>query len=57
MKIPARAPSRPACHEPSVVVTRPCASNSAVASPRYQTAPAASCAYQSVVRSSGWPPR
>src|SRR5207249_4180700 len=45
------APSRPACHVPSVLVTCPLASSSAVDSPKYQTLPALSCEYQSVVRS------
>src|SRR4051794_10887399 len=52
MKMPGRAPCFPAVHEPSVLVTLPCSSSSAVSSPRYQTLPALSCAYQSLVRSS-----
>src|SRR3954451_15232161 len=56
MKIPARAPSTPARHDPSRLVTRPTAFSSAVASPKYQTLPRLSCAYQSFVRSARRPP-
>ena len=51
MKMPPFAPSRPFRKEPSVLVTLPCAFSSAVFSPRYQTVPCLSWAYQSVVRS------
>src|SRR5262245_21543528 len=57
MKIPGLALSTPACHDPSVLVTRPRPSSSAVRSPKYQTLPAASCVYQSVVRSARRPSR
>src|SRR5947207_817452 len=53
--MPARAALTPACQVPSVLVTLPCGSSSAVSSPKYQTLPALSCAYQSVVRSPRWP--
>src|SRR3954467_4980118 len=52
---PGWAPRRPAAHVPSVLVTRPCASSSAVFSPKYQTLPWESWLYQSVVRSSSRP--
>jgi len=55
MMIPGCAPFTPHCHDPSVVFTLPRASSSAVASPRYQTLPPVSCAYQSLVRSSSLP--
>src|SRR5690348_5515710 len=57
MKIPAVAPLRPACHVPSVLVTWPCLSSSAVCSPKYHTLPCESCVYQSVVRSLSLPRR
>src|SRR3954454_16983509 len=55
--MPGRAPSAPAVHVPSVLVTCPFRSSSAVSSPRYQTLPWASWLYQSVVRSSSVPLR
>jgi hypothetical protein len=51
MMTPARAPFTPESHEPSRLVTFPLRSSSAVSSPKYQTVPPRSCAYQSVVRS------
>ncbi len=54
MTIPARAPSRPAFHEPAVLTTRP-SSYSLVFSPKYQTLPRRSCAYQSKVSSTSSP--
>src|SRR5204863_37974 len=54
---PARAPSTPAVHVPSLLVTLRCASSSAVSSPKYQTLPFASWLYQSVVRSASRPSR
>ena len=57
MKTPACAPFTPACQLPSVLRTLPRGSSSAVASPRYQTLPARSCAYQSLVLSSSRPSR
>src|SRR5882762_5576999 len=48
MMIPGSAPSTPASHVPAVLVTAPLA-YSAVSSPKYQTLPSASCAYQSTV--------
>ena len=56
MKIPGIAPSTPACHVPSVLVTFPCPSSVAVSSPKYQTLPALSCVYQSIVSSTSLPP-
>ena len=53
--MPALAPARPACHEPSRDSRWPFASYVAVASPKYQTLPALSAAYQSVVRSASFP--
>src|SRR4029453_8451058 len=49
------APSTPACQEPSVLTTLPCSSSSLVSSPKYQTFPSLSCAYQSSVTSNGVP--
>src|SRR5215210_6086492 len=54
MMIPACAPSTPASKEPALDVTLPF-SYSAVSSPRYQTLPAPSWAYQSYVISTGCP--
>src|SRR4051812_24422271 len=51
MKMPAFAPSTPACHEPDVLRTLPSLPMLRVASPKYQTLPARSCAYQSMVDS------
>src|SRR5512132_729912 len=48
MITPAWAPSTPASHDPAVLTTTP-SSYSFVFSPRYQTFPHASCAYQSNV--------
>ena len=48
--MPGRAPSTPASQDPSVLTTSP-SSYSAVSSPRYQTLPSASWAYQSWVSS------
>ena len=42
MKTPGSAPATPAWKEPSVLVTRPWRSSSAVSSPKYQTLPQAS---------------
>ena len=56
MITPAIAPSTPASNEPSVEVTSPF-SNSAVSSPRYQTVPSESWAYQSKVSSMTSPSR
>src|SRR5512147_812136 len=56
MKMPPFAPSRPAVNEPSVLITLPLEFSSAVASPRYQTVPDLSWAYQSLVRSVTRPP-
>ena len=50
MITPASAPSTPASNEPPRDETFP-SSNSAVCSPRYQTLPSPSCAYQSKVSS------
>src|SRR3954447_18853095 len=55
MKTPAFAPSAPARQVPSRLVTLPAAFSSAVSSPKYQTLPRASCAYQSFVRSASLP--
>src|SRR4051794_21143181 len=55
MMIPALVPLTPACHEPSRLAMRPCRSYVAVASPRYQTLPASSSAYQSRVDSATVP--
>src|SRR4029079_17269588 len=55
MKIPGTAPFTPASHEPSVLVTLPASSSSAVSSPTYQTLPSRSCVYQSSVRSTSLP--
>ena len=57
MKMPPCAASRPFRNEPSVLVTLPLAFSSAVFSPRYQTVPRLSWAYQSVVRSAKRPLR
>src|SRR4029450_8936686 len=54
MMSPASAPSRPACHESSARTQWPC-SKSKAAAPRYHTFPSSSWAYQSDVRSEGWP--
>ena len=54
MTTPAWAPSTPASNEPAVDTGLP-SSYSVVASPRYQTLPASSCAYQSSVTSTGSP--
>src|SRR3954469_12524621 len=54
--MPARAPWAPACQEPSRLFTWPRRSSSLVASPRYQTLPCLSCAYQSSVSSATPPP-
>ena len=54
MITPAWAPSTPASNEPAVVVGLPF-SYSVVFSPRYQTLPSESCAYQSSVTSTGTP--
>ena len=54
MITPAWAPSTPASNEPSVETTLPF-SYSFVASPRYQTFPHLSCAYQSSVTSTSSP--
>ncbi len=54
MMIPGCAPSTPASKEPDLVVILPF-SYSAVSSPRYQTLPDASWAYQSSVTSTRWP--
>src|SRR4051794_10196982 len=51
MKIPARAPRTPARQVPSRLDTFPEDVSVAVSSPRYQTLPLRSCAYQSLVRS------
>ena len=51
---PGRAPSRPALNEPSRLVTWPWRSSSFVFSPKYQTLPWRSCAYQSLVTSRGF---
>src|SRR3954447_2315058 len=55
MNIPARGPSTPARQVPSVLSTVPSAFSVAVFSPRYQTLPALSWAYQSFVRSASRP--
>lgn len=52
---PATAPRTPACHDPSLLFTFPCLSYVAVASPRYQTFPSLSAAYQSCVLSASVP--
>ena len=57
MRMPGCAPSRPVSQDPSRLVTLPCVFSSAVVSPKYQTFPALSCAYQSVVRSASRPRR
>src|SRR5215210_156188 len=49
MIIPATAPLTPACHEPSLLTTSPLLLYTAVRSPKYQTLPELSGAYQSVV--------
>ena len=54
MMTPGSAPSTPASKEPAVEEIVP-SSNSAVSSPRYQTLPRASCAYQSKVSSTSSP--
>src|SRR5262245_60012036 len=54
MTIPAFAPFLPACHEPPVLTLPPW--YSFVSSPKYQTFPARSCAYQSSVSSTTCPP-
>ena len=54
MMMPGRAPSTPASKDPWRVVSAP-SSNSAVFSPRYQTLPAVSWAYQSTVSSISLP--
>ena len=54
MMIPACAPSTPASNEPDLVFTLPF-SYSAVFSPRYQTLPSPSWAYQSSVTSTSSP--
>ncbi len=54
MMTPGSAPSTPASNEPSLDTTLPF-SYSAVASPRYQTFPQRSCAYQSSVTSTSSP--
>src|SRR4051794_10781570 len=54
--MPALAPLRPACQEPSRDSRCPFLLKVAVASPKYQTLPALSAAYQSVVRSASVPP-
>src|SRR4051794_18214229 len=53
MAIPADAPSTPACQDPDVSTLPP--SYSLVSSPKYQTLPDRSCAYQSSVSSSSVP--
>ena len=55
MMMPASAPSTPACHEPSRLSTLPSSSYVAVSSPRYQTLPSLSAAYQSSVASATEP--
>ena len=55
MKMPGPAPLTPDCQVPAVVVTLPAALYSAVFSPKYQTLPCLSCAYQSSVFSIGLP--
>src|SRR5262245_49859369 len=52
--IPGCSPSTPSSHEPSRLVTSPFL-YSAVSSPKYQTLPSASCAYQSKVSSCSAP--
>ena len=52
--MPASAPSTPASNDPARVVTSPFR-YSPVCSPRYQTLPTSSCAYQSSVISTGSP--
>ena len=54
MTMPAFAPSTPASHEPSFVTGLPF-SYSVVSSPRYQTLPCWSWAYQSSVSSTSFP--
>src|SRR5688500_11896549 len=54
MTMPGFAPPTPACHEPSLLDMPP--SNAVVSSPKYQTVPSTSCAYQSYVSSTIWPP-
>jgi hypothetical protein len=56
MKMPGFAPFTPACQEPSVLVCSRLRFSSSVASPKYQTFPAMSCAYQSVMFSWSLPP-
>src|SRR4051812_24754028 len=51
--MPARAPSTPASHDPSLLGTP--FSYAVVSSPKYQTLPSRSCAYQSDVSSSSSP--
>ena len=55
MAMPGSAPSTPPSNDPAVSTVP--SLNSLVASPKYQTLPRASCAYQSVVRSSSLPDR
>src|SRR5258706_16030282 len=55
MKIPGSAPSTPAVQVPFVSTTFPLASRIEVPSPKYQTLPSRSWAYQSIVRSSSTP--
>ncbi len=55
MMMPATAPSTPASHDPAVLTGSPCSSYSTVSSPKYQTVPVSSAAYQSNVRSTGVP--
>src|SRR3954452_15657656 len=54
--MPALAPLRPACQEPSRDSRCPFLLKVAVASPKYQTLPALAAAYQSVVRSASLAP-
>ena len=54
MMIPGCAPSMPASNDPAVVTGLP-PSYSVVSSPRYQTFPSESWAYQSSVTSTGSP--
>src|SRR5262245_57280170 len=55
MMIPGRAPSTPARHEPSRLLSSPF-SNSCDSSPKYQTLPSTSCAKKSSVSSVTAPP-
>ena len=52
---PAIAPCTPDSHDPSLLFTFPCLSYVAVASPKYQTFPLLSAAYQSCVFSARVP--